>query len=170
MYDAFLKIKNKGNYKFIINLQGDIPFLNYFHLRKLYSILKNNNYQMATLASEIKEPEKLKDENTVKIAMTKCNKSIFKAIYFSRLPIPYKAKKYYEHIGIYGYSLKTLKKFIFMKSSKLEQSEKLEQLRALENLVDIYVGLVKQPPISIDTPKDLKKLKKTLDKGKKYEY
>ena len=45
---------------------------------------------MVTLASEIKEREKLKDENIVKIAMTKCNKNIFKAIYFSRLPIPYK--------------------------------------------------------------------------------
>ena len=49
-----------------------------------------------------------------------------------------------------------------MKSSQLEISEKLEQLRAIENLVDIYVGIVRDPPISIDTPKDLKKLKKLL--------
>ena len=58
--------------------------------------------------------------------------------------------------------LKTLKTFIGMKSSQLEISEKLEQLRAIENLVDIYVGIVKDPPISIDTPKDLKKVKKTI--------
>jgi 3-deoxy-manno-octulosonate cytidylyltransferase (CMP-KDO synthetase) len=57
-----------------------------------------------------------------------------------------------------------------MKNSKLELSEKLEQLRAIESSVDIYVGIVKEPPISIDTPADLKKLKKILNKRKTYEY
>ena len=60
-----------------------------------------------------------------------------------------------------------LKSFIGMKSSKLEFSEKLEQLRALENIVDIYIGIVKDPPVSIDTPTDLKKLKKILNRRKK---
>ncbi|MEC8100054.1 MAG: 3-deoxy-manno-octulosonate cytidylyltransferase [Pseudomonadota bacterium] len=162
VYQAFLKIKNRLSYKFIINLQGDIPFLNSNHIKRLNEILKNKSVQMATLASYIVDKEKVKDKNIVKIAMTKCNKNIFRAIYFSRLPIPYDSKKYYEHIGIYGYTPKILKTFIGMKSSQLEISEKLEQLRAIENLVDIYVAIVRDPPVSIDTPKDLKKLKKLL--------
>ena len=124
---------------------------------------------MATLASKINDQEKINDKNIVKIAMTKCKRNIFKAIYFSRLPIPYGSKNYYEHIGIYGYTPKILKNFVAMKSSNLEFSEKLEQLRALENLVDIYVGVVKNPPFSIDTPTDLKKLKEILNKGKTHE-
>ena len=54
-----------------------------------------------------------------------------------------------------------------MKSSQLEASEKLEQLRVIENLVAIYVGIVKNPPKSIDTPNDLKQLKKILNKRNK---
>ena len=60
-----------------------------------------------------------------------------------------------------------LKTFTNMKSSQLESCEKLEQLRALENEIAIYVGIVKDSPVSIDTPKDLKKLKKILNKRKK---
>ena len=125
---------------------------------------------MATLASEITDINKVKDTNIVKVAITKCKGNISRAIYFSRLPIPYGSKKYYEHIGIYGYKPKILEKFVSMKNSKLELSEKLEQLRAIESSVDIYVGIVKEPPISIDTPADLKKLKKILNKRKTYEY
>tara|TARA_A100001015_G_scaffold319312_1_gene441810 strand:+ start:2632 stop:3375 length:744 start_codon:yes stop_codon:yes gene_type:complete len=167
VYHAFLKIKNKLNYNLIINLQGDIPYLNSNHLRSLFKILKNKNYHMATLASKIKDFEKIEDKNIVKIAMTKCNDNVYRAIYFSRLPIPYGSKEYYEHIGIYGYTPKILKEFVSMTNSKLESTEKLEQLRALENLVSIYVGIVKDPPISIDTPTDLKKLKNILNKRKK---
>ncbi|MEC8099927.1 MAG: 3-deoxy-manno-octulosonate cytidylyltransferase [Pseudomonadota bacterium] len=164
VYEAFLKVKNRRSYKIIINLQGDIPFLNTNHLRRLYDILKNKNYQMATLASHILDSKKINDSNIVKIAMTKWKKNIFRAIYFSRAPIPYNSKKYYEHIGIYGYTPLVLKTFINLKSSKLESSEKLEQLRALESLIAIYVGIVKDSPISIDTPMDLKKLNKILKK------
>ena len=167
VYQAFLKVKNRRNYKIIINLQGDIPFLNSNHLRRLYNILKNKNYQMATLASDILEKKKINDTNIVKIAMTKWKKNIFRALYFSRTPIPYNSKKYYEHIGIYGYTPLLLKTFTNMKSSQLESCEKLEQLRALESLIAIYVGIVKDSPISIDTPMDLKKLKKILNKRNK---
>ena len=167
VYQAFLKIKNRDSYNLVINLQGDLPFLKTSHLRSLVSIFKNKDYQMASLASKIIDSEKIKDKNVVKIAMTKCNSNVYRAVYFSRLPIPYGSKDYYEHIGIYGYKPKMLKSFMAMKSSKLEFSEKLEQLRALENLVDIYIRIVKDPPMSIDTPTDLKKLKKKLNRRKK---
>lgn len=163
VYSAFLKIRNKRDYNLIINLQGDIPLLNPKHLNKLYKLFKLNNCQIATLASPICELYKINDPNTVKIALAKFNKNIYKALYFSRLPIPKDSKKYYEHIGVYAYTPKILKSYIAMKSSKLENSERLEQLRALENFVDIFVTIVNKPPVSIDTRKDLLKLRKNLN-------
>lgn len=163
VYNAFKKIKDRASYNLIINLQGDIPFFNPNYLIRLCNLFRLTNYSMATLASPIKEKGKINDPNIVKIAMARYKNNTFKALYFSRLPIPHGSKNYYEHVGIYGYTPKTLKDFVSMQTSKLENSERLEQLRALENYVDIYVALVNRPPISIDTPNDFKKLKKTLN-------
>ncbi len=163
VYNAFQKIKDRASYNLVINLQGDIPFFNPNYLIRLYNLFKLNNYKMATLASPIKEKDKIKDPNIVKIAMARYKNNTFKALYFSRLPIPHGSKNYFEHVGVYGYTPKTLKDYVSMRTSKLENSERLEQLRALENFVDIYVALVNRPPISIDTPNDFKKLKKTLN-------
>ena len=113
---------------------------------------------MTTLASPILNHKKISDKNTVKIAISSHQNNIYRAVYFSRLPIPFGANKYYEHIGVYAYTPKTLKRFVNMKASILEGFEKLEQLRALENKTDIYVSLVNSAPISIDTQNDLKKL------------
>ena len=163
VYNAFQKIKDRKSYNLVINLQGDIPFFNPNYLIRLYNLFKLNSYKMATLASPIKEKDKIKDPNIVKIAMARYKNNTFKALYFSRLPIPHGSKNYFEHVGVYGYTPKTLKDYVSMRTSKLENSERLEQLRALENFVDIYVALVNRPPISIDTPNDFKKLKKTLN-------
>ena len=89
-------------------------------------------------------------------------KNIYRALYFSRLPIPFGADKYYEHIGVYAYTPKTLKSFVNMEASKLERFEKLEQLRALENKIDIFVSIVNTAPISIDAQNDLKKLLESI--------
>ena len=88
------------------------------------------------------------------------------AIYFSRLPIPFGSSKYYEHIGIYAYTPKTLKNFISLRQSKLEKSESLEQLRAIENGIDIFIKSVAKAPVSIDTKNDLKKLLETENREK----
>ena len=113
---------------------------------------------MATLASPILNSKNIADRNIVKIAMSFYQNNIYRALYFSRLPVPFGADKYYEHIGVYAYTPRTLKSFVNMKVSKLERFEKLEQLRALENKIDIFVSLVNRAPISIDTQSDLKKL------------
>ena len=97
--------------------------------------------------------------------MTKCKSNVFRAVYFSRLPIPHGSKDYYEHIGIYGYKPKMLKNFISMKSSKLECNEKLEQLRALENSMKIHVGFTKSSPLSVDTKNDLIRVRNIMEKN-----
>ena len=162
VYYAYNKIKKLDDYKLVMNLQGDMPYFNYLHLRKLHNLTKEKKFQMATLASPILNSKKITDRNIVKIAMSFYQKNIYRALYFSRLPIPFGADKYYEHIGVYAYTPKTLKSFVNMEASKLERFEKLEQLRALENKIDIFVSIVNTAPISIDVQNDLKKLLESI--------
>ena len=158
VFYAYNKIKNKNDYDLVINLQGDLPYFNPLYLRKLYNISKEKSFQMATLACPISNSKKITDNNVVKVVMSYYQKNIYRALYFSRSPVPFGAKKYYEHIGVYAYTSKALEDFINMKKRKLERFEKLEQLRALESKVDIFVSLVNKAPVSIDTKNDLKKL------------
>ena len=96
-----------------------------------------------------------------------------KALYFSRLPIPFyrndESKErilkhtYYKHIGIYAYRPKILKEIVNLNESKLEQSESLEQLRWLENGYTISTNITNHDSNSVDTPKDLEELLKLFD-------
>ena len=110
---------------------------------------------MATLVSKIKDPQAIENKNIVKVAIAKKLK-FYKALYFSRSPIPYGAREFFEHIGVYAYKVNTLKAFVNLKIGELEKIESLEQLRALENGIEIVVGKVNKAPYSIDTPEDLK--------------
>ena len=155
VYEAYKKISKSKKYDYIINLQGDVPDIHYKNIRFLNKIIFNCS--MATLVTLIKDKKKINNTNIVKAVLSKGINTNLNAIYFSRLPIPMNSKKYYEHVGVYAYNVATLKKFIKLKSSLLENSENLEQLRALENNIKIDVGIIKDAPSSIDTPEDLKK-------------
>ena len=155
VYNAIEKLFNKESYKYVINLQGDIPNISPQSIKKLALIIKQKTVHMATLVSKIKDPKLIRDKNIVKAAITK-NLKFYKAVYFSRSAIPYGAKEFYEHIGIYAYEMNTLKKFVNLKIGELEKVESLEQLRALENGIQIIVGKVYKAPYSIDTARDLK--------------
>ena len=158
--EAFKRIKNKKKYDFIINLQGDIPFINHKYILKLKELIKQSPPCIASLVSEIKEKRKINDPNVVKAVLSKYEKNSYRAIYFSRSPVPYNSEKYYEHIGIYAYSRNSLQKFVNFEKSLLEKNESLEQLRALDNHMKILVGKVKESPISIDTRENLISLNK----------
>ena len=160
VYEAYKKLSKLTKSDIIINLQGDIPDMNPKSIQLLHKIIVESERNMATLVTEIKNKKSINDINIVKTVLSKDNKKSLYAIYFSRLPIPMNSKKYYEHIGIYAYTVETLKKFIQLKYSLLEDAENLEQLRALENNIKIDVGVVKKSPFSIDTPEDLKKYKR----------
>ena len=155
VYNAMQILLKNNHYKYIINLQGDIPDISPLSIKKIASIIKTEEVQMATLVSKIKENKIIKDKNIVKVALSK-HGNFHRAFYFSRAPIPYGASKFYEHIGIYAYKINTLKRFVNLKEGMLEKIESLEQLRALEDGIEIIVGKVNKAPYSIDTPKDLK--------------
>ena len=155
VYSAVDALFKKNTYKYIINLQGDVPNISPKSIKKLSLIIKQKSVAMATLVSKIKNKKFINDKDVVNVAITKHLK-LNKAIYFSRSPIPYGTNKVFEHIGIYAYKINTLKKFVSLKMGELEKIESLEQLRALENGIEIIVGKVNQAPYSIDTLKDLK--------------
>lgn len=141
----------------VVNLQGDEPEIdprNIDYVAEL--LLKNPDYPMATLAAEFKTAEQVADANIVKVVLD-CNG---RAIYFSRSPIPYDRDKtgigevgqYLRHIGIYAYRKDFLLKITKLPQTTLEKTEKLEQLRALENGCPILAGKVEHTCDGIDTP------------------
>jgi len=148
----------------IINIQGDQPFFDPDYARLLIEILEQNkNISISTLACPI-DFEEAQNPNRVKVVLDKDKN----AIYFSRSVIPYirdtnpAGIKYLRHIGVYGYRNDFLQTFTQLEKSFLEDIEKLEQLRALENGYKIGVGIVEQAPIDIDTEEDLLAAEKYL--------
>ncbi len=162
-YALFKHLKKK--FDVIINIQGDEPFINPEQISQIADCFLDKNTAIATLAKQIKTAEQLLDENIVKVMFDKNNF----ALNFSRLATPepksfdvkkwFVVNKFYKHIGIYGYSPKALEKICELEPTKRELSERLEQLRWLENGYKIKVGITTFESISIDVPKDIEKLK-----------
>jgi len=151
-------------FDFIINVQGDEPFIQPDQIRSLASILMKN-VQLATLIKKIEDDETLFNPNTPKVLIN----SKGEAIYFSRQTIPYLRQypdkkdwlqhhTFYKHIGMYAYRPDILKKITALKPSSFELAESLEQLRWLENGYAIQTAITTIETIGIDTPEDLKKV------------
>ena len=144
----------------VINVQGDEPFITGEVINLLIKLFDNPKVQIATLTSLITRAEEVSDPNKVKVVFDKNHR----AIYFSRHTIPYLRNpeqftpNYFKHIGIYGYRYGTLRQLIQLPESDLEKSEKLEQLRWIENGYAIYVAECKYEGIGIDTPEDLRRV------------
>lgn len=155
IFQALQTLHNKNEIKYVINLQGDLPFVDSAIILDIISRLKNSEADIVTAASNI-DYDTAMDPSNVKVVIS--NKG--HALYFSRHMIPYNATNYWYHIGIYGYRSDALEKFVSLEPSYLEKTEKLEQLRALENNMKIDICYAKSIPISVDTQKDLEKARK----------
>jgi 3-deoxy-manno-octulosonate cytidylyltransferase (CMP-KDO synthetase) len=145
-----IQLLNDPNIEYVVNLQGDLPFINPIHVKNLVDILISSAADIATLATTV-DKKVAEGQNNVKVVF---NKNHY-ALYFSRNLIPANAKEYFYHIGVYGFKVKALDKFVKLPPSSLELSENLEQLRALESGMSIKVDIVDSAPISIDTMEDL---------------
>lgn len=151
----------------IVNVQGDEPFTNKENLEKVIDIFAKDvdkTVDVASLMEVITEPEEIANPNNVKVVVNRQNE----ALYFSRSVIPYQRADvgvlYYKHIGIYAYRKAALQRFTELPPSILEETEKLEQLRYLENGYKIRLALTNIPTIGIDTPDDLEKARIRLSK------
>lgn len=149
--------KIKGDFEYIINLQGDLPTIDPKIVSQLLELLANSDYDITTAVAKIKIEEERANPNVVKAIVSWKNENSGNALYFTRATAPYNANDLYHHIGIYAYKLAALKKFVSLPPSALEQTEKLEQLRALENGMKIGVLKVNTIPLGVDTKEDLQK-------------
>ncbi|MBM4399975.1 MAG: 3-deoxy-manno-octulosonate cytidylyltransferase [Candidatus Cloacimonetes bacterium] len=143
----------------VFNVQGDEPLIQKEPLALLKDAFNDKEVQVASLMTTITDEAELNNPNIVKIVTG----SKSDALYFSRSPIPCNRDRiqdveYYRHIGVYAYRKQTLLDFVKLPQSSLELTEKLEQLRLLENGIPIRMIKTSYQGIGIDTPEDLDKV------------
>ena len=145
----------------VVNVQGDEPLITPEVIdRVVQPLLDDPNLQMVTAACKIKNKQELDNPNVVKVTLDHQGY----ALYFSRSRIPYQAKYQensfpsYKHLGLYSYRKDFLLHFANLPQSSLEKTEKLEQLRVLENGYKIKVVKTKYDGIGVDTKEDLQKV------------
>ncbi len=157
--------------KFVINIQGDEPFMKPAVLKKAFLKLKGSpDCHIGTACTRITDKTDVANPNCVKVAMNGAGR----AIYFSRCPVPFhhqlsdlKHLPYYRHYGFYIYRREALERFVSLKPSPLERLERLEQLRALENGMRIAGAEVPALGPAIDVPADLKAAGRYLTRARR---
>ncbi len=154
--------------KYIVNLQGDEPLIRGNILDAIFEELFKEEADIVTPCYKTTNIKEAKNPNRVKITTDKkgC------ALYFSRSSIPYHREpsskvEFRIHIGIYGFTKRSLSRFVSLPQSELEKTEKLEQLRALENGMSIRVVEVDFRPIPVDVPEDVLKVERVLKRFRK---
>ncbi len=170
IFNAYKQIKEE--FDIIINVQGDEPLLSGSDLDNLIDNFNVREFDVATFISPIGSLEELINPNNVKVAVGENSR----ALYFSRSAIPHlrdlemeewlRKQTYWKHIGIYAYKAKALEFFVKTAQTKIELSEKLEQLRLLEHGYHFQCIPLNRKLIGVDTPEDLEKIKVLLNKKK----
>lgn len=160
-----IQLKETTKYDVVVNIQGDEPFIDPHQIELLIDCFNDESTDIATLIKPIDSRDILFDPNKPKVVVGKNNK----AIYFSRLPIPFLRGKteaewhllhpYWMHIGLYAYRSHILNEITKLKQSPLELAESLEQLRWIENGYNVSVRISNHESIGVDTPEDLTILK-----------
>lgn len=146
----------------ILNVQGDEAMTRAEHIADLLRLMANPSVQVGTLKVAAK-PEDINNPNAVKVVTD----SSGIALYFSRATIPFDRDgsgeaRYYKHLGFYAYRKEALEKFVALPESSLERSERLEQLRLLENGIPIHVAETKHDAVGVDTEEDLRRVEEIV--------
>jgi 3-deoxy-manno-octulosonate cytidylyltransferase (CMP-KDO synthetase) len=144
-----------------LNIQGDEPLTRPEHIESLLAIMKTPGVEVGTLKTPAAEVD-VNNPGAVKVVTDTSGR----ALYFSRATIPYDRDgthpRYYKHLGLYGHTKKALDMFVRWPESSLERTERLEQLRFLENGVPIYVGETPFDTVGVDTEEDLRRVEEIL--------
>jgi 3-deoxy-manno-octulosonate cytidylyltransferase (CMP-KDO synthetase) len=141
-----------------VNIQGDLPMVRPEHIEALLRPMTRPEAMVTTVKTRAK-PEEIGNPNAVKVVTDKNGR----ALYFSRSTVPFDrdrsgAIEYFKHLGLYAYRRAALETFCSLPESKLEAAERLEQLRLLENGIDIYVEETPFNTVEVDTEEDLKRV------------
>jgi 3-deoxy-manno-octulosonate cytidylyltransferase (CMP-KDO synthetase) len=144
-----------------INVQGDEPLIRREHIATLLQVMENPEAQVGTLMTPAADAD-IPNPNAVKVVTDLSGR----ALYFSRATIPFNRDgaqpRYFKHLGLYAYRKDALDRFVRLPESSLEKSERLEQLRFLENGIPIFVGETSHDSIGVDTEEDLQRVIKIL--------
>ena len=164
VYEAYIK-EIKDDVELIINLQGDMPNIQPDSISKLVNLMQNNDCDIGTLASCIKNKNDIINPNVVKVHTEQALKddNFLKAKDFFRVRKNLNNEKIYHHIGIYAFTNIALTKYVNFARSKLEIERNLEQMRAMENNLIIKVGLCDSMPLGVDTEEDLIKVRREMN-------
>lgn len=146
-----------------LNVQGDEPLARAEHIDALVALMKEPSVQVGTLKTVASQGD-VSSPNAVKVVTDLSGR----ALYFSRATIPFERDRdgqtrYWKHLGFYAYRKSSLETFASLPESSLEKSERLEQLRLLENGIPIHVAETSYDTIGVDTEEDLQRVQKILD-------
>ncbi len=144
-----------------INVQGDEPLTRPEHIATLLEVMENPAAQVGTLMTPATEVD-IPNPNSVKVVADLSGR----ALYFSRATIPFDRDgaqpRYFKHLGLYAYRKTALDRFVKLPESSLEKSERLEQLRFLENGIPVFVSETSHDSVGVDTEEDLQRVIKIL--------
>jgi 3-deoxy-manno-octulosonate cytidylyltransferase (CMP-KDO synthetase) len=163
--DRAAEVASAENAEIVVNIQGDEPLIDPAAIdAAILPLAQEPDILMATLKKRIEDPREITDPNVVKVVTNHAGD----AVYFSRCPIPYDrdrsaATPYFKHIGLYVYQRDFLLNYSALPVGRLEQSERLEQLRALENGYSIRVVETEYESLGVDTPEDLHRVSQLFE-------
>ena len=159
-----LKKYGDDNIDFVMNIQGDEPMINIEDIKSLNKKMIEQEANMGTLASEVNQDSYYDNPNVVKVKTSELLdfQNFPMAINFQR-KISMIEKNIYHHVGVYCYSKDILEKFVNLEQTDNEKKNQLEQLRALDNEININVALAKFSPIGVDTMEDYLAIKKIME-------
>ena len=165
IYEALEILDNKNKPDYVINLQGDEPFISPDDIFNLNKYVIENKSKIGTLAHNIKDKKVLNNKNIVKVKTEKDLKKIkfSRALKFFRDCSKLNTINLFQHIGIYQYKMSTLSKYVNLERSKNELKYSLEQYRAIDNNIFIDVVLAKKMSIGIDTMDEYVEIKKIME-------
>jgi 3-deoxy-manno-octulosonate cytidylyltransferase (CMP-KDO synthetase) len=147
-----------------VNVQGDEPLVRLEQIATLLDVMKDQTVEVGTVKT-ICPPEDVQNPNAVKVVTSNDGR----ALYFSRATIPFdrdaSEPRYFKHLGLYAYRKSALDWFVTEPESMLEKSERLEQLRFLENGIAIFVGETPYDSVGVDTEEDLQRVAEILRQG-----
>jgi len=159
------------SYDIVANVQGDEPLVREAHLARAVALVRDAGWDVGTCATPLGDAEARRDPSVVKVAVGKGGR----ALYFSRAGIPYKregkptaaelaAPPFLRHLGIYVYRRRALARWVALAPSALEELERLEQLRALEDGISMGVAVVENAGPGVDTAADVIRMEQVLSR------
>lgn len=165
IWEALLKLDPAGEHDAIVNIQGDLPVLDPAVPRAAFALLDRAEVDIGAPAAEIVDDDDITNPSVTKpVVAWEADGTRGRGLYFSRATVPYGPGPLFHFIGLYAFRRAALERFVALPPSPLEKREKLEQLRALEAGMRLDVARVDTVPLGVDTPADLEKARKILEK------